>query len=402
MELHDLVLGHVPLGVALISNRTIRWANQKFADFLDRPLGELINQPTRGLYLTQGMYEAVNECYKLMAKGLKAETVMEYQRPDGSRHWLWMVGKSLSPDDAGGNSVWTIEDITKTREMETLLRGSQLLESIGRLAAGVAHEINTPVQYVSDNVRFVREAFEDLEQVFQSHKLLKDRVLAGKHAVEEAKSAEEAERKADLNFILGNTAAALAQASQGLDRIAGIVRSMKEFSHPDQKEMAPTDLNRSIQATLIVSRNEYKYVAEVETDLCDLPPVVCHAGEINEVLLNILVNAAHAIGDRVKGTDTKGTIRIHSFLEGDVAVIDISDTGGGIPEKIRSRVFEPFFTTKEVGRGTGQGLSISRAIIVDKHRGSLDFDVEQGVGTTFHIRIPVKASPPAEGKREIP
>ena len=180
--------------------------------------------------------------------------------------------------------------------------------------------------------------------------------------------------------------------ADGLGRIAEIVRSMKEFSHADQAEKSPVDLNRAIKSTLVIASTEYKYVADVVTDLApDLPLVTCHGGQINQVVLNLVVNAAHAIGDVVKGTPNKGKITVKTRVEGGYVVISVSDTGGGIPESIRQRIFDPFFTTKEVGRGTGQGLSIAHNAI-KAHGGTFEFDTEVGKGTTFRVRLPVEAA----------
>jgi signal transduction histidine kinase len=167
---------------------------------------------------------------------------------------------------------------------------------------------------------------------------------------------------------------------------------MKEFAHPDQKEMTAVDLNRAVQNTIAISRNEYKLVADVETQLEDLPPVLCHAGEVNQVVLNIIVNAAHAIEDVVKGTDRRGRITVRTHRDVGDVVISIGDTGAGIGSAIRDRIFDPFFTTKAVGRGSGQGLAIARSVIVDKHRGQLTFETVTGQGTTFHIRIPLASA----------
>jgi signal transduction histidine kinase len=180
---------------------------------------------------------------------------------------------------------------------------------------------------------------------------------------------------------------ALDRARDGLGRVAAIVRSMKEFAHPDRKEMAQVDINQAVSSTLVIASNEYKYVAEVETDFSTLPPVNCFAGEINQVVLNLIVNAAHAISDVVKGTANKGKIRVATRVLGDQVEIAITDTGKGIPVDVRSRIFDPFFTTKEVGKGTGQGLAIARSVIVDKHGGTLHFETEVGQGTSFYIRL---------------
>jgi signal transduction histidine kinase len=284
-------------------------------------------------------------------------------------------------------------DVTDQRRLENELAQAQKLESVGRLAAGVAHEINTPVQFVSDSVSFVREAMDDLSEIVDKYRELRSATQnsdqAGADVAAAAKAAAEAEDDVDLDYILENAPVALDRARDGLGRVAAIVRSMKEFAHPDRKEMAQSDLNQAIQSTLVIASNEYKYVAEVETQLGEIPPVNCYAGEINQVVLNLIVNAAHTIGDVVKGTDKKGKIRVTTRVLDDMVEISIGDTGKGIPVDVRARIFDPFFTTKEVGKGTGQGLAIARTVVVDKHGGTLHFETELGLGTTFFIRLPI-------------
>jgi signal transduction histidine kinase len=199
----------------------------------------------------------------------------------------------------------------------------------------------------------------------------------------------EGEEETDLTYLREEVPKAFARCLDGLARITNIVRSMKEFSHPAQHDMAPTDLNRAVQSTLTIARSEYKYVAELEVDLGDIPLVNCHVNDINQVVLNLVVNAAHAIGDVVKGSDRLGTIKLRTWQEGDDVLISVSDTGGGIPATVAQRIFEPFFTTKEVGKGTGQGLTLAWAVVKDKHGGDLTFETEQGRGTTFSIRLPI-------------
>jgi signal transduction histidine kinase len=281
-------------------------------------------------------------------------------------------------------------DVTDQRRLENDLAQAQKLESVGRLAAGVAHEINTPVQFVSDSVLFVREAMDDLGGIVGKYRELRTAAEQGEDLAAAIKAAQEAEDDADLDYILENAPVALDRAREGLGRVAAIVRSMKEFAHPDRKEMVQTDLNQAIASTLVIASNEYKYVAEVSTEFGDLPPVDCYAGEINQVVLNLIVNAAHAIADVVKGTPAKGNIRVSTrVLDGHVEIA-IGDTGKGIPAEVRSRIFDPFFTTKEVGKGTGQGLAIARTVVVDKHKGTLHFETELGRGSTFFIRLPIK------------
>ena len=306
----------------------------------------------------------------------------------------WVVSCEQS-DNTGQHKVLRgmMLDVTDQRRLESDLAQAQKLESVGRLAAGVAHEINTPVQFVSDSVHFVREAMDDLTEIVDKYRELRTATQSpnqnGPEIAAAAKAAEEAEDDADLDYILENAPVALDRARDGLGRVAAIVRSMKEFAHPDRKEMAQSDINQAISSTLVIASNEYKYVADVETAFTDIPLVNCYAGEINQVVLNLIVNAAHAIGDAVKGTGGKGKITVATRLLDDVVEIAISDTGNGIPVEVRSRIFDPFFTTKEVGKGTGQGLAIARNVVVDKHGGTLHFETETGTGTTFYIRLPV-------------
>jgi len=312
----------------------------------------------------------------------------------------WVVNCETS-ENTGQHKVLRgmMIDVTDQRRLESDLAQAQKLESVGRLAAGVAHEINTPVQFVSDSVHFVREAMDDLTDIVDKYRELRTATQNpnpdGTLVAAAAKAAEEAEDEADLDYILENAPVALDRARDGLGRVAAIVRSMKEFAHPDRKEMTQSDLNQAIQSTLVIASNEYKYVAEVETDLGNVPLVNCYAGEINQVVLNLIVNASHAIADVVKGTPNKGKIRVATRVLGEQVEIAISDSGKGIPVDVRSRIFDPFFTTKEVGKGTGQGLAIARAVIVDKHGGTIHFETEVGRGTTFYIRLPVNGPDPA-------
>ena len=273
--------------------------------------------------------------------------------------------------------------------VEVELHQAQKLESVGRLAAGVAHEINTPIQFVSDSVQFVRDGMTELFGVVGKLALVQRSVLDGAPSRAAADVAADATDTADLPYLVENVPKALDRALEGLGRVAIIVRSMKEFAHPDSKDMEFADLNRAIASTLTIAHNEYRGVAELETELGELPLVRCHVGELNQVVLNIVTNAAHAIADVVQGTATKGRIRIRTYRDGDEVVIALSDTGTGIPVDVRSHIFDPFFTTKEIGRGTGQGLAIAHSVIVDKHHGRLEFETELGKGTTFFIRLAI-------------
>jgi signal transduction histidine kinase len=319
------------------------------------------------------------------------------RRSDEQRNELADAHGSLS------EASCRLQNEMKARQhAEVELRHAQKLEAVGRLASGIAHEINTPVQFVGDNVQFLSQANADLLLLIEHYRSAIEVMAADPSRAELIADVNRAEDKADLVYLVDNLPRAIGATTEGLQRIAVIVRSMKEFAHPNQKDMVPMDLNQGIQMTLTIARSEYKHVAEVETELDDeLPRVTCFPGDVNQALLNIIVNAAHAIGDIVGGSDDKGLIRVRTKVCDDETVeIAISDTGGGIPEKIQNLVFDPFFTTKEVGRGTGQGLAIARSIVVEKHGGTLTFETKAGQGTTFYIRLPFEGRPSEGVKSE--
>ena len=283
----------------------------------------------------------------------------------------------------------TVRDVSEQRRIETDLAHARKLEAVGQLAAGIAHEINTPTQYVGDGVHFLKEAFDSYRRLVSQYRRAVE-VLEMAGGLEALTSEiRETEEDIDLAYLDANVPGSFASCQDGISRISTIVRAMKEFAHPDQREKTPADLNQALRTTLAIARNEYKYVADVATEFGDLPPVLCHVGDLNQVFLNLIVNAAHAIGDVVGQGGKRGTIRITTCREDDLARIDIADTGSGIPEAIRPRIFDPFFTTKEVGKGSGQGLAIARSIVGTKHHGSLTFESEVGKGTTFTIRLPI-------------
>lgn len=293
-------------------------------------------------------------------------------------------------DYDGRRAVLAIaQDVTERIKLEVGLRHAQKLEAVGGLASGIAHEINTPIQFVGDNIRFFQDGFRSLQNLIGKFRELKEAAEAGVVDGEALQGVNQALEEGDLDYLMEEIPKALEQSLDGVGRVATIVRAMKDFAHPEQKQMAAADLNKALASTLIVARNEVKYVADVTTDFGDLPLVECCMGDLNQVFLNLLVNAAHAIGDVVNGTGTKGMIRIQTRHEDGHVRIGFSDTGSGIPEAIRPKVFEPFFTTRAVGGGTGQGLAISRSIVVEKHGGTLTFETETGRGTTFWITLPV-------------
>jgi PAS domain S-box-containing protein len=282
-------------------------------------------------------------------------------------------------------------DVTEKRSLEVQVRHAQKMEAIGQLAAGIAHEINTPIQYVSDNTSFLGESWNSLGELFSLSRKMRDEAANGGVLPSTIAAFDACVESADLDYLSSEIPQAVEQSLDGVKRVTKIVRAMKEFSHPEGDKKSTVDINRAIETTLAVARNEWKYVADVHTSFDPaLFAVPCYAGEFNQVILNLLINAAHTITDVVgDGARGKGTITITTVQAGDTAEIRVQDTGAGIPEKIRSRVFEPFFTTKEVGKGTGQGLAMAHSIIVKKHGGKIWFESETGKGTTFFIRLPL-------------
>ena len=350
-----------------------KWTEPRFLESVVAP--EQVDAVRTHLGAASGSGEIEFECALLAKSGV-------------TRRLRWVV----TPGDLRGEHCLRglMLDITDQRKLESDLQQAQKLESVGRLASGVAHEINTPVQFITDNVHFLRDATVDLVELIDALRASNAAVLSGDPSLQAAQFAVEAEQSADLTYLKDDMPKAFVGCIEGLKRVATIVRSMKEFAHPDSSEMADIDINRAIESTLVIASNEYKYVAEMETHLGDIPQVHCHAGEVNQAVLNIIVNAAHAIGDVVRDTDKRGKITVSTRREDDCVVISIADTGGGIPDHIRARIFDPFFTTKEVGKGTGQGLAIARSVLVDKHGGDLTVETEVGVGTTFHLRLPIE------------
>lgn len=286
--------------------------------------------------------------------------------------------------------VCVCTDMREKKQLELELRHAQKMETVGQLAAGIAHELNTPIQFVGDNLSFLSDAFEDANRAIGEYRHLISKLDGHPHWSEELASIRAAEERADMDFLAKEVPSALRESMTGIERVSSIVVAMKEFAHPGDGDMSPMDINHGIHSTLTVARNEFKYVAEVELELGEIPEVVCHQGDINQVILNLVVNASHAIEAKHGSRGNRGRIAIRTRLEGPSVLIEVEDDGQGVPEDIRHRVFDPFFTTKGVGVGTGQGLAICRNIIEKKHGGKLTLISRPDKGALFRVLIPIQ------------
>ncbi|GIX49666.1 MAG: hypothetical protein KatS3mg131_3877 [Candidatus Tectimicrobiota bacterium] len=371
--------------IGLDAELRVTWWNAAAEQTFNLPAAAVVGKPLAACPLAwdgERLAQALARCGRTR-QPVRVDDV-RFRRPDGKEGFL---GITLTPmAGSGGESLGLLllgADITERKLLQSQLAQAQKLEAIGQLAAGIAHEINTPTQYVGDNLRFLRDAFADLLTLLDAYQ--------ESGCGERQQELEALAARLDLPYLRQEIPVALEQALDGVERVATIVRAMKDFSHPGVEEKTPIDLNKALESTVTVARNEWKYVAELVLDLDpDLPLVPCLPGELNQVFLNIVVNAAHAIADVVgDGSQGKGTIRVSTHRDGDWVEVRISDTGTGIPEAIRERIFDPFFTTKEVGKGTGQGLAIAHDVVVKKHGGHLTFETEVGKGTTFIVRLPV-------------
>lgn len=324
----------------------------------------------------------------------------EFINSDG--RWIHLL-RLVTPIRLSGEDVLlvTFVDISEQKEAEKQrkllkqdLETAGRLKAIGTLAAGVAHEINTPIQYIGDNVRFTREAVDDILSILSLYQQLINSlgdIEMTSSVRQDLNTLRNKEDEVDIEYLLEEIPPALNQALSGIEHVARIIAAMKTFSHQGEDKISTYDINDGIQNTLTISRNEWKHVADIQTYLDpELPSPSCFVGDMNQVLLNLIINAAHAIEDKlVNEPSTKGTISIRTFTEDKFVCITISDNGIGMTEETQSRVFEPFFTTKDVGKGTGQGLSLARNIVVDKHGGELLVESEFGVGSTMQIKLPL-------------
>jgi PAS domain S-box-containing protein len=388
----------------------IVYCNKVVADEHGFRRDELIGKSIGTLAQWASQDDAVSDLQAALRAGHTFHHEYEVMRRDGSKFWL---GVSVRPIfDATGRLTHSVaigaditakrQEVLKKQELQDKLveemkerarvvielQLAQKLESVGRLAAGIAHEINTPTQYVGDGVYFLHSAFDDFNQLLDGWRNAIDALPQNPEYGALRLEVAGLTAKYDLDFLRTEIPKAFERTSDGVARVTNIVKAMKEFAHPDANEQSPADLNHAIETTLLVASNEYRYFAKVHTEFAELPSVVCNVGELNQVFLNLIVNAAHAIHDAGRDVDT-GEITISTAVAADQVVIRIRDNGCGVPAENLSKLYDPFFTTKEVGRGTGHGLAITHSIVVDKHGGHIDVSSGVGTGTEFTVRLPV-------------
>lgn len=315
-----------------------------------------------------------------------------FVRADGSSRNVNVAVSVVRPPDGEGSpmAIATVEDVTERRQLADDLRQAQQMEALGQLAGGIAHEINTPIQFISDNLSFLSDILGPVLKAVGGSLNAAARLRAGEDPGDVAALLEQIAQDADLDFVAAEAPTALSQSQEGLERVATIVRAMKAFGRPDPSEPEPTDINRLVADAITVAGNEIKYVADVTADLGARQTVMCFPGAISQVVLNLLVNAAHAVGESQARTGERGHIGVKTWAEAHRVVIAVSDTGPGIPADVLPRIFQPYFTTKPFGQGTGQGLAMAWATVVNRHGGQIDVSTSEA-GTTFTLSLPLAA-----------
>ncbi len=372
---------------------TVLYVNSAFVAITGYQASDILGQPLTMLGYGEIDKQSLEDNINKIVRGEIWRVRKSYKKKDGTRFECDMTISPIKNDSGEIISYVTImRDVTHETALETQLRQTQNLRAIGQLASGIAHEINTPMQFLSDNTHFLSESFSDLMRLMQKYNELVFASRQGAPTGELIQAIDAITLDIDLGYLCEEIPGALQQSQNGIQRVSEIVRAMKEFSHPDVKEKVLLDINRAINTTITIARNEWKYASEVETDFDPkLPFIPCYPGEFNQAVLNLISNAAYAITDvigdhpKVKGKIKVSTRKVDTWVE-----IRISDTGSGIPEAIRDRIFEPFFTTKKIGKGTGQGLTIAHNVIVEKLGGSITYETEVGKGTTFIMQLPIE------------
>ncbi|MEI6608706.1 MAG: PAS domain S-box protein [Deltaproteobacteria bacterium] len=378
--------------VYVIQNGRFVFSNNNAAAFTGYNREEIIGKPSDSFVHPEDRGKTREKAKKM----LRGEDLSPYEfkivSKTGQIRWI-METISLISFNGHPAILGNCIDITERRQREILDLHSQKMEAVGQLAAGIAHEINTPVQFIGDNITFIQSAFDDLLSLSAICNAVKnDDLLSPTVAKDILSRIREREKKIDLDFLSKEIPQAIEQSMAGLQRVSRIVQVMREISHPGGDKKIDLDINKAIESTIILTKNEWKYSAELITKLApDLPIVQGYPSDFSQVIMNLIVNATQALQEKVGKDGAVGEyIEISTRQDGNEVEICIRDTGLGIPQEIQSRVFDPFFTTKDVGKGTGQGLAIAQNIIVQKHGGRIFFETKSGEGTSFYIRLPLK------------
>ncbi|OGU11091.1 MAG: hypothetical protein A2X61_00255 [Ignavibacteria bacterium GWB2_35_12] len=400
-----ILLRSIVDGVIKVSKSgAVLFANKSAEDILDLGEVQIIGQPLGNVLQS---FDANNNPIKINlmdwinVTNSPGKRQLTIQTNKGKRKII-SIGVSEIKDSSGNadGSVIVFNDITETLRLQNQKALSQKMESVGQLASGIAHEINTPMQFVGDNTFFINDAFSSLLQYIKSIEDITKKATAENPDI--IAEFNKLKNDYDIDFLMEEIPVAIDRTQNGIKRVSKIVLAMKNFAHPSAKQKALSNINQGVDVTVTISRNEWKYIAELETRLePDLPLVQCTIDEINQVILNMIVNAAHAIEEAIgKDTGKQGKITIETKSDNEFVYIILHDTGKGIPQEIQSRIFDPFFTTKEVGKGTGQGLAIAHDIIVNKHKGEITVESEVGKGTTFTLKLPINSKQEsAEGEK---
>ena len=387
------IFDQAPLGILrLDAQGRIVDANRALCEIVGRPLEELEGSRRADLFddAVVGPSPAGAEDIATQPVDAPRSSQRRARRPDGTARVV-QVNDVVVHDKEGGSRtlVATVEDVTDSLRLADDLRRAQQMEALGQLAGGIAHEINTPTQYISDNLSFLSDIWGPVVKLLGVSKDAVARLRAGDAPGDVAAALARSCAEVDLDFVEAEVPTALSQSKEGIERVATIVRAMKAFGRPDPSDPEPTDIDRLVANAITVARNELKYVAEVTTDFGADRRVMCFPGAISQVVLNLLVNAAYAVGEAQAGTGQRGHIGVKTWAEAGRVLIAVSDTGPGIPAHVLPRIFQPFFTTKPFGRGTGQGLAMAWATVVDRHGGQIDV-ATSGAGTTVTVTLPVE------------
>ena len=384
---------------------TVRLANRKMGEILGISAQELVGKKCFDWFPTKNCHTSLCPINKIKAGEKYVEKEGFYMTKTGKKIWLLKIAAPFKNErEEIIGIIQTFHDITPRKQVEEELKATVAklkeaqafiiqqgkLMAIGQLAAGIAHEMNNPLGFVASNFRTLKDYVTDLIELLNAYRQLPKNVNNGLSELEgKIRDIKNLEEQIDLDFILDDMKSLFKDTDEGIKRLTEIIKSLRDFSRIDQVEdYTEYDINEGIKSTLVITKNEYKYYAEIKTELGEVPPIYCHPGKINEVLMNIIVNAAQAIASQNR--QEKGTIFIKTYTDGEFVYCQIKDDGPGIPKEIQDKIFDPFFTTKPTGKGTGLGLNICYDIVVNKHQGQIWVESELGKGATFTIKLPIK------------